>query len=320
MLRQELATYASLHPGFHIDVLISSPLSRAIQTTLIGLADYHQQYFPPDPSPDRDYVQPDPIILHPDCAEHLYCLSDVGRPLSTLLPTFSHFSFNTTAFHGREDGWWYAAHTHNKAVWGVMQEHYPDQMQRELEMEIERSTPEKADDVRRMAEEEMAHHGHALNHAQSTGNSPRHNKASHHAMTTPVHRGGGGQGGGTDGGEGGGGEEEEEEVHMKDLQGQELTIRLHPSIVVSEGDERLRQRLGRFLQFVCGFPGSAVVCVVCHSQVINTLGQGWLENGEMVQMDWSKIPKEIVRKAREHPVGGKAEPHHRLHINSTHHL
>ena len=297
-LRQELSSYASSHPSFHLDVIVSSPLSRAVQTTLIALADYHQQYYPPDAPPDtsQDYVQPDPIVLHPDCAEHCYCLSDIGRPLSALLPLFSHFAFDTAAFAGREEGWWFGASTYNRAVWSMVEKEYPDQMQRQLEMEIARSRagdPTHSAEVKAELEEEKAQHGHELSHEQATHNSPRSRKASHHQVTTPAHHPSGVDG------------EGEAEVQVKDGKGQQLTIRLHPLVVHCEGDERLRQRLGRFLHFVCGFAGHQAVAVVCHSEVIRTLGQGWLENGEMVEMDWARIPDTV----RTGGVRARAKPH-----------
>ena len=57
-LRAELQQYSSEHEDFSIDCIISSPLSRALQTCLIALADYHQQY-QPTPSPRHAGSQED---------------------------------------------------------------------------------------------------------------------------------------------------------------------------------------------------------------------------------------------------------------------
>ena len=308
-LRQQLAAYNRQHvnDGFGIDVIIASPLTRAVQTCLVALADFHQQYSPPQPSakkrktdakrlkaPDEsvdDYVQqtPLPIQLHPDVAEHCYCMSDVGRPLSALLPLFSHFHFDTSAFAGREERWWYGAEGRNGEVWRVMRDEYRDVTERELLLDIAKAE-DPNDDVEEEVEEEKAQHSHAVNAHTSANNSPRQNKPSSHAHMSPAHSGT------VHGGVHSEGEEEGQ---------QEWAVRLHPALVDCEGDARLLERLGDFMGWLCNKYGRGTrVCIVCHSQVIYTLGQGWLQNAEMIEMDWQKVPRQVMRKVKAKAGGG----------------
>jgi len=304
-LRQQLAAYTRQHvnDGFGIDVLIASPLTRALQTCLIALADFHQQYYPPPPQPKKrktnatkpkpedDYVQLPavPVILHPNVAEHCYCMSDVGRPLSALLPLFSHFEFDTAAFEGREERWWYGADGRNGDVWRVMKDEYPDVLERQLLLDIAKAE-DPDDDAEEEVEAEKAHHSHAVNAQTSAHNSPRHAKPSRHAHSSPAHIPH------TEGAEGAEGAEEAAKQQ----------IRLHPPLVDCEGDGRLAERLGEFVGWLCGRYGKGVrVCVVCHSQVIATLGQGWLQNAEMIEMDWSKVPRNIMRRVKAKTADGR---------------
>ena len=300
-LRQQLAAYTRQHleDGFGIDVLISSPLTRAIQTCLVALADYHQQYYPPPPPPKKrrtdktkqstpsdDYIQlqPVPIILHPNVAEHCYCMSDVGRPLSALLPLFSHFEFDTEPFEGREEAWWYGAKGRNGQLWRVMKDEYPDVMERELLLDIAKAD-DSDDDAEQEVEEEKAHHPHTVNSKTAANNSPHHARPSRHALTSPAHI-----------------------PHPDGEAERPSTIRLHPQLVECEGDARLSERLGEFMSWLCGRYGRGVrVCVVCHSQVIATLGQGWLQNAEMVQLDWERVPREIMKRVRAKTGSGRQE-------------
>ena len=293
-LRQQLTEYDRLHvnDGFGIDVLICSPLTRAIQTCLVSLADYHQQYYPPPPPPKKrksnakqrhpstqsDYIQtePVPVLLHPSVAEHCYCMSDVGRPLSALLPLFSHFEFDTSAFEGRQERWWYGADGRNGDVWRVMKDEYPDVMERELLLDIAKAE-DPDEDAEEEVEEEKAQHQHAVTTETSTNNSPKNARPSRHAHMSPAH------------------------VPHTDDEQQAATqrIRLHPQLVQCEGEAGLVERLGGFVSWLCERYGRGVrVCVVCHSQVIATLGQGWLQNAEMVQLDWEKVPRSIMKRVK----------------------
>ena len=243
-------------------------------------------------------MQAVPIVLHPDCAEHCYCMSDIGRPLPALLSLFSHFSFDTAAFAQRESSWWYGAKGANSGVWEAIAEHYPDQLQRRLEMDIARSSP-SASNRRRLKkeeEDEKAAHPHLVSHHSSAHNSPHHGNASHHAVTTPAHHPRGAE-------EQKEKEEEQQPVTAVQAGGggdEQLLIRLHPQLVQSEPHSHLQARLVRFLRDVCAAGrGGRRVCVVAHSQVINTLGQGWLENGEMIQMDWNSLPQHIAVKLKD---------------------
>ena len=300
-LRQQLAAYNRQHTddGFGIDVLISSPLTRALQTCLIAMADFHQQYYPPPPPPKKrktnqnkpsqpptaDYIQmqPVPVILHPSIAEHCYCMSDVGRPLSALLPLFSHFEFDTAAFEGREERWWYGAEGRNGEVWRVMKSEYPDVIERELLLDIAKAD-DPDDDADEDVEEEKANHQHAVNPQTASHNSPTHSRPSRHALTSPAHI-----------------------PHASSDEADAVPqIRLHPQLVESEGEGRLVERLGEFMVWLCRKWGRGVrVCVVCHSQVIHTLGQGWLQNGEMVQLDWQQVPRSIMRKVKAKAGDGR---------------
>ena len=297
-LRQQLATYNRQHmdDGFGIDVLISSPLTRAVQTCLVALADFHQQYYPPPPPPKKrktsskhqsaanDYVQlqPVPIILHPNVAEHCYCMSDVGRPLSALLPLFSHFEFDTSPFEGREERWWYGANGRNGEVWRVMKDEYPDVMERELLLDIAKAE-DPDDDAEEEVEEEKAQHPHAVNPQTSAQNSPHQARPSRHAHMSPA-----------------------QIPHTSSEENGLSTIRLHPGLVDCEGDARLTERLGEFVAWLCDRYGRGTrVCIVCHSQVISTLGQGWLQNAEMVQLDWTKVPRAIMRRVKSRTGGGR---------------
>jgi broad specificity phosphatase PhoE len=82
-----------------LDLVVTSPLTRALQTFELGVKDHVQ-----------DHV---PIIALPHAAERLYLISDQGRPVPELQKQFPYVDFETgfetdNAVGGSDgDSWWY---------------------------------------------------------------------------------------------------------------------------------------------------------------------------------------------------------------------
>lgn len=101
--RQAMALASNARPGFIKDceLVVVSPLTRALQTFDVGLKPHFDQ---------QTNRPPPPVVAHPDAAERLYLISDTGRPVAELRPSFPYVDF-ATGFAGRHDGgesaWWY---------------------------------------------------------------------------------------------------------------------------------------------------------------------------------------------------------------------
>jgi broad specificity phosphatase PhoE len=99
--RKQAATLASKRcPEFVQDceLVVTSPLTRALQTFDIGL------------KPHFDYKLV-PVLALPEAAERLYLISDVGRAVADLQTDFPYVDFET-GFAGRghdDTAWWYKA-------------------------------------------------------------------------------------------------------------------------------------------------------------------------------------------------------------------
>lgn len=114
-----------------VDLVISSPLTRAIQTAMLifngtdgceHMYKYEpQNYDKHDPSIVQwlseyvDTVQYDKehkLLLSPQCAENLGCACDIGSPVPVLQQTFAsqqHLLDTTLIPQHRHDSWWYKA-------------------------------------------------------------------------------------------------------------------------------------------------------------------------------------------------------------------
>jgi broad specificity phosphatase PhoE len=106
-----------------VDLVVVSPLRRALQTFHLGLSEWVGQQSPAlasartHPSTPRRHV---PIIAHPAAAERLYLVSDVGRPVSLLRQDYPYIDFDT---HFTDDPqWWWR---HNPVGDGPYQEWRP---------------------------------------------------------------------------------------------------------------------------------------------------------------------------------------------------
>jgi broad specificity phosphatase PhoE len=81
-----------------LDLVVTSPLTRALQTFELGVKDHLQ-----------DHV---PVIALPHAAERLYLISDQGRPKTELQKQFPLIDFETgfekdDVAGGGGDAWWY---------------------------------------------------------------------------------------------------------------------------------------------------------------------------------------------------------------------
>jgi len=73
-----------------LDLMVVSPLTRALQTFSIGI---------------KPHLDPEiPVLALPHAAERLYLISDVGRPASQLQQEFDSIDFETAM---DDDVWWY---------------------------------------------------------------------------------------------------------------------------------------------------------------------------------------------------------------------
>jgi broad specificity phosphatase PhoE len=104
---QELANSLSdLEKGHEInelDLIVVSPLTRALQTLEIGLLPH---VLSGDETNQRSKV---PIVALPHAAERLYLISDVGKTRQELHELYGHF----VDFSFEEEEWWF---THDETV------------------------------------------------------------------------------------------------------------------------------------------------------------------------------------------------------------
>lgn len=86
-----------------LDLIVVSPLTRAIQTLEIGLLPHIQPSISDDSKQDRPAV---PIVALPHAAERLYLISDVGKPRQKLHEQYGHIvDFHHEGFD--EEEWWF---------------------------------------------------------------------------------------------------------------------------------------------------------------------------------------------------------------------
>jgi broad specificity phosphatase PhoE len=92
----------ALDPSFlsHAELIVTSPLTRALQTLQLGIIPHLKQNIP--------------ILALPEAAERLYLISDVGRHVRHL-SNFKSVCFETE-MASRQDAWWYQAAT-NYVEW-----------------------------------------------------------------------------------------------------------------------------------------------------------------------------------------------------------
>ena len=79
-----------------IDLIVTSPLRRAMQTFEVGMLphfSFNQQPSSSSPTQQDKDVHLPPILAHPDAAERLYLISDVGHPSSVLQEEFPYIDF-----------------------------------------------------------------------------------------------------------------------------------------------------------------------------------------------------------------------------------
>ncbi len=101
---QELSKRAGLKLMNECDLVVTSPLTRALQTTEIGFGNH----IPPDT----------PIIALPQAAERLYLISDQGKPRHQLQKAFPRVDFETAFENHDTDQWWFTPnHPHNYVEW-----------------------------------------------------------------------------------------------------------------------------------------------------------------------------------------------------------
>lgn len=89
-IRQARERLARVKPSFcdDVQVVVTSPLTRALQTYDLGL---------------RKHIDPNvPVLAHPAAAERLYFVSDLGTPASELRVKYDWCNFE----HCSETWWW----------------------------------------------------------------------------------------------------------------------------------------------------------------------------------------------------------------------
>ena len=87
-----------------LDLIVVSPLTRALQTFEIGLYPIITQ----NQSQKRRYQKEDPIIIAlPLAAERLYLVSDIGKPTSLLKQSYPYIDFETGFDVNSHDEWWF---------------------------------------------------------------------------------------------------------------------------------------------------------------------------------------------------------------------
>ena len=101
--------------GLVFDLIITSPMTRAIQTALIALQTSHKQHphaqqDNPGAPADTDNASGDGakvMLCHYHC-ERLSKLCDVGRPVGDIMKTFADFTLDASLIPtDAYDGWWY---------------------------------------------------------------------------------------------------------------------------------------------------------------------------------------------------------------------
>jgi broad specificity phosphatase PhoE len=92
-IKQAQTMLAWSPPAFVHDcgLVVTSPLSRALQTLEIGL---------------KHHLGDAPIVALPHAAERLYLISDVGKRVSVLKEKYPYIDFSTGFEHHAED-WWF---------------------------------------------------------------------------------------------------------------------------------------------------------------------------------------------------------------------
>lgn len=80
------------------DLVVVSPLTRALQTFDMGLKGHFEQH-----ESSRNV----PVVALPEAAERLYLVSDLGRPVADLQPEFSYVDFETGFLNHDAKSWWY---------------------------------------------------------------------------------------------------------------------------------------------------------------------------------------------------------------------
>jgi len=91
-LLRESAAKSSSCPLSECELIVTSPLRRALQTTHYGL------------EPKRGDV---PVVALPEAAERLYLVSDLGRPVHQMRKEFDYVDFETGWEGKPADNWWY---------------------------------------------------------------------------------------------------------------------------------------------------------------------------------------------------------------------
>eukprot|EP00527_Entomoneis_sp_CCMP2396_P002138 CAMPEP_0198144714 /NCGR_PEP_ID=MMETSP1443-20131203/18070_1 /TAXON_ID=186043 /ORGANISM="Entomoneis sp., Strain CCMP2396" /LENGTH=315 /DNA_ID=CAMNT_0043808165 /DNA_START=125 /DNA_END=1068 /DNA_ORIENTATION=+ len=93
-----------------VDLVVTSPLQRAMQTFEIGI----RPHFEEQRQQQQQMRSGDcpPVLAHPDAAERLYLISDVGRPVSMLQESYTYVNFSHCLKENNDDNnngnvWWW---------------------------------------------------------------------------------------------------------------------------------------------------------------------------------------------------------------------
>ena len=93
------------------DLVVVSPLTRALETLDIGLKEHLVDE-------KADAKTKTPVIALPEAAERLYLISDVGKPTSDLQKQFGYVDFEEGfGEHIDQDAWWYQPSTKAYQEW-----------------------------------------------------------------------------------------------------------------------------------------------------------------------------------------------------------
>lgn len=85
------------------DLVVTSPLTRALQTVEIGLGKHLHSDMP--------------VIAIPQAAERLYLISDQGKPRHELQKAFPRVDFNTAFAEDQINQWWFTPNNHSYVEW-----------------------------------------------------------------------------------------------------------------------------------------------------------------------------------------------------------